>query len=77
MISEELKEPSSHWLKAVSISTREIAGFVKWQQPKPGVEPDIDLQTWPEDADQHLCNETFGVWARKHRELCGTRGHWC
>lgn len=77
MIYDELKEPGAHWLKAVSTSTAEIAAFVKWQEPKPGIEPDVDLPTWPEGADRELCNETFGDWARAHRELMGKRGHWC
>ncbi len=77
MIYDELDEPGSHWLKAVSKNAGDIAGYVKWVEPKPGVEPSVDLPAWPEDADQDLCNETFGAWARKHRELFGKRGHWC
>ena len=77
MICDELEESGSHWLKAVSTSTGEIAGFAKWQQPKPGVAPEVDLPTWPDDADKALCDETFGAWARAHRDLMGTRGHWC
>ena len=77
MINNELEEEGSYWFKAVSTGTNDIAGFVKWQAPKPGVEPDVDLPTWPAEADQGLCNETFGAWARMHRELMGTRGHWC
>ena len=77
MIYDELKEPDSHWLKAVSTNSGEIAGFVKWQQPKPGVEPETDLPTWPEGADEALCNKTFGAWAKAHRDLLGSRGHWC
>ena len=77
MIDDELKEPGAHWLKAVSTNTGEIAAFVKWQEPKPGVEPEVDLPTWPEGADEELCNETFGAWAKAHRELMGKRGHWC
>jgi hypothetical protein len=77
MIYDELEEPGSHWRKAVSTSTGEIAGFTKWQQPKPGVAPDTSLPDWPEDADKALCDETFGAWARAHRDLMETRGHWC
>lgn len=76
MIYSELDEPGAHWLKAVSI-TGELAGFIKWVQPKHGVEPDTTLPQWPEDADQRLCNETFGDWARRHRELMRARAHWC
>lgn len=77
MIHDELNESGARWLKTVSPTAGEIAGFGKWQEPKPGVEPDLDLPTWPEDADQRLCNETFGAWARMHRQLFGERGHWC
>ena len=77
MISTELNEPGAHWLKAVVPGAEEIAGFVKWQEPKPDVEPDTDLPTWPEGADHRLCDETFGAWARMHRSLFGDRGHWC
>lgn len=77
MIREELHEPGGHWLKAVCKETGEIAGYVKWQEPKPGREPETDLPEWPEGADKALCDETFGDWARKHGELLGGRGHWC
>ncbi|KAK4542280.1 hypothetical protein LTR36_006933 [Oleoguttula mirabilis] len=77
MIHDELDEPGAHWLKAVSKETGELAGFVKWQEPKPGVEPAEDLPQWPEGADEKLCDETFGTWARMHRELLRSRGHWC
>lgn len=77
MIRSELDEPGAHWLKAVSNETGAIVGFVKWQEPKPGVEPDTNLPEWPEEADQKLCNETFGAWARAHRDLMGNEGHWC
>lgn len=77
MIYDELHEPGAHWLKAVSIVSGEIAGFVKWQEPKPNVEPDVDLPEWPQGADAKLCNETFGAWAKAHRDLMGSRGHWC
>lgn len=77
MIRTELEDAGSHWLKAVSKETGEIAGFAKWQEPKPGVEPSVDLPQWPEGADHKLCNETFGEWARTHRQLMGDRGHWC
>ena len=77
MIHDELDEPGAHWLKAVSSQTGEIAGFCKWQEPKPGVTPDVSLPEWPEGADQELCRETFGAWARMHRNLMGGRGHWC
>ena len=77
MIHDELDESGAHWLKAVSSQTGEIAGFCKWQEPKPGVTPDVSLPEWPEGADQELCRETFGAWARMHRNLMGGRGHWC
>ena len=77
MICDELDEVGSHWLKAVSTSTGDIAGFVKWQEPKHDTEPSTDLPVWPGDADEALCNETFGTWARQHRNLMGRRGHWC
>jgi GNAT superfamily N-acetyltransferase len=77
MIHDELDEPGSHWLKAVSEQSGEVAGFAKWQEPKPGRVPEIDLPEWPEGADKALCNETFGDWARKHRELMADRDHWC
>lgn len=75
MIRDELNDKDAHWRKVVDGD--EIISFVKWVQPKPGVEPDIDLPQWPENADHDLCNHTFGSWARSHRELMGDRGHWC
>lgn len=77
MILEEIEEAGSHWLKAVSTTTGDIAAFIKWKEPKPGIQPEIELPTWPEGADEKLCNETFGAWARAHRDLMGKRGHWC
>lgn len=77
MIYDELKESGSHWFKAVSTNTGDIAAFIKWQEPKPGVFSVIDLPTWPEGADERLCNETFGDWARKKQEVMEDRGHWC
>lgn len=77
MMADELDEPGAHWLKAVSAATGELAGFVKWQQPTHGVAPSEALPRWPEGADARLCQETFGAWARGHRELMGERGHWC
>ncbi|KAF2207131.1 hypothetical protein CERZMDRAFT_102629 [Cercospora zeae-maydis SCOH1-5] len=76
MIKSELHEPGAHWLKAVSSETGAIAGFVKWQEPNPGVEPDTDLPEWPEEADRELCDETFGTWARARKDLMGREGHW-
>lgn len=77
MIHDELDEPGAHWLKAVDPTTGQLAGFVKWVQPKHGMEPSLELPEWPAEADGTLCEETFGVWARRHRELMGGRGHWC
>jgi hypothetical protein len=77
MFYDELKDPKSHWLKAVSTKTGDLAGFCKWVEPKLGVLPDIELPEWPKDADQALCNETFGAWAVSHRKLMSDRGHWC
>ena len=77
MLYDELDEPGAHWLKAVSTSTGQLAAFAKWVEPKPGVFPDTSLAQWPEGADQALCDETFGAWARRRRELMGDRGHWC
>lgn len=77
MFRDELHEPGAYWLKAVSTTSNEIAGYVKWQAPRPGVVPDTDLPQWPAEADHALCNETFGAWARMHQELMADRGHWC
>jgi len=76
MFLDELSEPFSHWRKAVSNETGEIAGFMKWQEPKPGQEPDENLPEWPEGADKSLCDETFGAWAKGHKRIMGNRGHW-
>lgn len=48
---DELDEAGSHWLKAVASETGELAGFVKWQQPKHGEAPSTELAEWPEGAD--------------------------
>lgn len=77
LINDELHAPGARWLKAVSVESGSIAGFIKWQESKPGVVPDADLPEWPQGADSSLCNETFGAWARAHRDLMGSRGHWC
>ncbi|KAI5365208.1 Putative GNAT domain, acyl-CoA N-acyltransferase [Septoria linicola] len=76
MIKDELHEPGAQWLKAVLEESGEIAGFAKWQEPEPGIEPDVSLPEWPAEADAELCDETFGAWARAHRDLMGKRGHW-
>ncbi|ORX37836.1 acyl-CoA N-acyltransferase [Kockovaella imperatae] len=76
MILDELHEPRAHWAKAVDEETGRLAGFMKWQAPKEGVEPDTRLPEWPAEADGRLCDETFGAWARQHRDLMGSRGHW-
>lgn len=77
MLRDELTEAGSHWLKAISRCTGEMAAFAKWREPQPGSAASVDLPEWPADADGALCDETFGDWARKHRELMGERGHWC
>lgn len=77
MVIYELKDPQSHFYKAVDTETGEIAGWMKWVEPKSGVEPDVALPEWPKDADKALCDETFGAWAREHRNIMNDRGHWC
>jgi hypothetical protein len=77
MFYDEMKDPKSHFLKAVDIDSGEMAAFCKWVEPKPGVFPDLSLPTWPEEADVSLCDKTFGAWAAQHRELMQDRGHWC
>ncbi|KAK4501097.1 hypothetical protein PRZ48_006903 [Zasmidium cellare] len=76
MLRDELHEPGANWLTAKDVSTGEIAGFCKWVEPAPGKEPDETLPRWPEGADEKLCNETFGAWARRKTELMGRRGFW-
>ncbi|KAK5166502.1 uncharacterized protein LTR77_008045 [Saxophila tyrrhenica] len=82
MLYDELEEPGAWWLKVVLVEegmegTGEVVcGFGKWVEPKPGVFPETDLPQWPEGADKALCEETFGAWARRRRELMGDRGHW-
>ncbi|GAB1739527.1 hypothetical protein NU219Hw_g4479t1 [Hortaea werneckii] len=70
-------ETGSHWFKAVDVASGEMVGFVKWQEPRPeGMELETDLPEWPAEADKRVCDETFGEWGRKRRELMGKRGHW-
>ncbi|KAK6440041.1 hypothetical protein LTR95_003740 [Oleoguttula sp. CCFEE 5521] len=88
MILDELAELGAHWLKAVragndlpdsnasSPAAEQIAGFCKWVAPKPGKVPDTTLPQWPADADGRLCDETFGAWAKAHKDLMSGRGHW-
>lgn len=79
MFSREMaSEPGSHWFKTVDLATGEMVGFVKWQEPRwDGVEVEIGLPEWPAEADRRVCDETFGEWGRRRRELMGGRGHWC
>lgn len=76
MIYDELDEPGAQSLKAVT-GSGEMAGFVKSVQPKHGIEPDTALPQWLTEADHKLCDETFGKWARRRRELMDAWGHWC
>ncbi|RMZ01596.1 hypothetical protein D0862_06313 [Hortaea werneckii] len=74
---EMASETGSHWFKSVDVASGETVGFVKWQEPRPeGMELETDLPEWPAEADQGVCDETFGEWGRKRRELMGKRGHW-
>lgn len=84
MLREEMGDPNARFLKVVVTGSSsgsdngfELAAFAKWVAPKPGVEVDTSLPRWPEEADAELCDRTFGAWARRHKELMGTRGHWC
>ena len=77
MFIDEMEDASSHFIKAVDSETGEMAAFCKWVEPKPGVFPDTSLPEWPKESDVDLCNETFGVWAKQHRDLMQDRGHWC
>jgi hypothetical protein len=77
MFLDEMEDPKSHFIKAVDLESGDLAAFCKWVEPKPGVFPDLNLPTWPEEADVRLCNDTFGTWAAKHRDLMQDRGHWC
>ena len=56
-----------------------MVGFVKWQEPRRdgGGEVETGLPEWPAEADGRVCEETFGEWGRRRRELMGRRGHWC
>ncbi|RMX77828.1 hypothetical protein D0869_09574 [Hortaea werneckii] len=74
---EMASEPGSHWFKTVDVASGEMVGFVKWQEPRwDGVEVEIGLPEWPAEADRRVCDETFGEWGRRRRELMGGRGHW-
>ncbi|KAK4953838.1 hypothetical protein LTR10_008442 [Elasticomyces elasticus] len=75
MFHDELHEPGSTWIKAVSHETGEIAAYCKWRQHEEGCVLETDLPQWPEGADARLCDETFGDWARKHSELMGGKAH--
>lgn len=77
MFINEMEEAGSHFIKAVDSETGELAAFCKWVEPKPGVFPDTSLPEWPKESNVDLCNETFGMWAKQHRELMQDRGHWC
>lgn len=51
---------------------------MKWQEPRwDGFEIETELPEWPAEADRRVCDETFGEWGRRRRELMGGRGHWC
>lgn len=77
MFIDEMEEEASHFLKAVDTESGELAAFCKWVEPKPDVFPDTSLPEWPKESNVDLCNETFGMWAKQHRELMQDRGHWC
>lgn len=76
---EMASETGSHWFKAVDLSPADgepvVVGFVKWQEPRgDGVEPETELPEWPAEADGRVCEETFGEWGRRRRELMGGGG---
>ncbi|KAI6860843.1 hypothetical protein KC338_g6799 [Hortaea werneckii] len=78
---EMASEPGSHWFKTVDPTPEDgepvVVGFVKWQEPRPeGMELETELPEWPAEADGRVCEETFGEWGRRRRELMGGRGHW-
>jgi hypothetical protein len=77
MFIDEMADSMSHFIKAVDAETGELAAFCKWVEPKPGVFPDTSLPTWPKESNVDLCNKTFGMWAKQHRDLMQDRGHWC
>lgn len=79
---EMASEPGSHWFKTVDPTPEDgepvVVGFVKWQEPRSeGMELETELPEWPAEADGRVCEETFGEWGRRRRELMGGRGHWC
>ncbi|RMZ01717.1 hypothetical protein D0862_06256 [Hortaea werneckii] len=78
---EMASEPGSHWFKTVDPTPEDgepvVVGFVKWQEPRSeGMELETELPEWPAEADGRVCEETFGEWGRRRRELMGGRGHW-
>ena len=77
---EMASEVGSHWFKAVDLDSKgegQMVGFVKWQEPRPeGTELDTGLPEWPVEADERVCEETFGEWERKRRELMGGTVYW-
>lgn len=77
MFINEMEEAASHFIKAVDSETGKLAAFCKWVEPKPGVWEDTSLPEWPKESNVDLCNETFGMWAKQHRDLMQDRGHWC
>lgn len=82
MFSREMaSETGSHWFKTVDVASdgsEQVVGFVKWQEPRwDGIEVETGLPEWPAEADRGVCDETFGEWGRRRRELMGGRGHWC
>ncbi|KAI6793500.1 hypothetical protein KC367_g7363 [Hortaea werneckii] len=79
-VREMASEAGSHWFKAVDLDSKgegQMVGFVKWQEPRrDGGEVETELPEWPAEADKGVCEETFGEWGRRRRELMGGRGHW-
>jgi hypothetical protein len=77
MIVDEFKDPNSHFHKAVDSTTGVIAAVSKWDEAKPRLPANLPLPEWPEGADKRMCNETFGLWMKKHEDVMRDRPHWC
>lgn len=73
-------QPHEVFLKICDDEGR-VAAFAKWVQPVDAHddrhETDDDEGPWPVSADKELCEVFFGTMSEHHRELMGTRRHYC
>jgi hypothetical protein len=70
MFLDEMDDPKPHFIKVVDLESGDHAAFCDCVKTKPCVFPDLNMPAWLDEAYLGLCNEMFGTWIAKHRDLC-------